>query len=169
MPVRLPLRWAILTCFSPLAPEVTSEEQYNQSVDLWSMGCLLYFMLFQRPPFYSNDDDETERRAAAGVYVLPKDVPISPEVADLLSKLLEKDPAKRLTAEQALQHPWIVNKQNSVPDSPRKELKLSSEEILNVLTLLFSPLSSHLSFDLHWTTSLILKETSTQVHLPRKG
>jgi len=89
------------------APEVTSEDPYSMEVDLWSVGCIVYFLLFARPPFYAKDDKEIERLVAAGRFVFPEKIPVSEEVKDLITKLLERDPKKRLTATEALKHPWF--------------------------------------------------------------
>lgn len=78
------------------------------------------------PPFYSDDDDETVRLASIGRYQLPSHIQVSPHAKDLIAKvhsilffilddflckpniqLLEKDPSKRISAQQALQHPWL--------------------------------------------------------------
>lgn len=50
---RLPLTHSI-------APERLSQEQEGKAVDMWSIGCIMYFMLFGVPPFYSEKDDDEE-------------------------------------------------------------------------------------------------------------
>eukprot|EP01121_Diplochlamys_sp_Union-15-3_P000519 TRINITY_DN10454_c0_g1_i1.p1 TRINITY_DN10454_c0_g1~~TRINITY_DN10454_c0_g1_i1.p1 ORF type:complete len:286 (-),score=53.73 TRINITY_DN10454_c0_g1_i1:31-888(-) len=92
------------------APEVLLEQQYSKSVDIWSIGCVLYFMLFGRPPFYSENDEELEELAASGVFEFPVKPAVSDQAKLLISALLEKEPSKRLTASQALSHPWLKTK-----------------------------------------------------------
>ena len=56
---------------------MTEQDQYTAEVDIWSMGCVLYFMLFARPPFYADSDDEIERLASLAQYTFPTNVPVS--------------------------------------------------------------------------------------------
>lgn len=84
------------------------------AVDMWSVGCILYFMLMGIPPFYSHNkneeesDDEIFDAILEGKINFPR--PLSPLAKDLIFQLLEKDPQKRITAEQVLLHPWIYQK-----------------------------------------------------------
>jgi len=111
------------------APEVLLEEQYSKSVDIWSIGCVLYFMLFGRPPFYSEDDGELEDLATEGIYEFPEKPVVSPQAKDLISCLLEKNPSKRLTASQALTHVWVKGVEKTTDTS-----QISNENNNNLIT-----------------------------------
>ena len=93
-----------------IAPEVL-KKSYNEKCDLWSAGVLVYIILTGTPPFNGNSDAEIMKKVAAGKYSL--DIPelsnASEKAKDFISKLLTVDPAKRISAEQALQHPFIVD------------------------------------------------------------
>ena len=91
-----------------IAPEVLSRN-YTEKCDLWSCGVIMYILLTGRPPFGGNNDEEIIARIKRGKYDLSK-YPwgiISQEAKDLIKCLIEPNPTKRLSAEQALKHPWF--------------------------------------------------------------
>ena len=91
-----------------IAPEVL-KQKYNKECDLWSVGVILYMFIVGHAPFDGVDDDEITDNIQKGVY--RKDdkrwKKASKEVKDLIQKLLVYQPKKRLTALQALKHPWF--------------------------------------------------------------
>lgn len=93
-----------------IAPEVISGS-YSESCDMWSLGVLLYIMLCGQTPF-GGSDREIINKVKHGVWTFKGSAwkAVSPEAKDLVSKLMQKDPIKRLTALAALQHPWITQK-----------------------------------------------------------
>jgi len=97
------------------APERLNQDQESKAVDLWSIGCIMYFLLFGVPPFYSNKEDEEEcddeifDSVMEANVTFPEDKPISVLAKDLLLRLLEKDPTKRITADEVLMHGWIFS------------------------------------------------------------
>eukprot|EP01084_Bolivina_argentea_P028772 53437_1 len=112
------------------APEVIQNRKYNHACDMWSLGVILYTMIYGYPPFYVDPQlyGENERRAIyekiikgfepkvkdTSIYGFgpwfPDHIKTSNEVKDLISKLLQRQVRKRYTAREALTHPWIVNK-----------------------------------------------------------
>ena len=54
------------------APEVTQEKLYRKSVDMWSCGCIMYFMLYGRPPFYSEIEEEIFNQVSEGKWSFPE-------------------------------------------------------------------------------------------------
>jgi len=87
----------------------------SKAVDMWSVGCIMYFLLFGVPPFYSVKEDEDENEdeifdsVLEGTVRFPDSIIISDSAKDLILLLLEKDPAKRITIENALHHEWITS------------------------------------------------------------
>jgi len=107
------------SCGSPgyVAPEVLTCESYDKSVDLWSVGVIIYILLCGYPPFYADNAPALFKKIMDVKYDF--DDPSWDEVSDaaknLIRNLLVKDPKKRYTAEQCLQDPWVQGK--SLPDN----------------------------------------------------
>ncbi|GAV85853.1 Pkinase domain-containing protein [Cephalotus follicularis] len=95
-----------------VAPEVLMGREYDEKVDLWSAGVVLYTMLAGMPPFYGETVTEIFEAVLRGNLRFPTKVfrNVSMEAKDLLRKLICRDVSRRFSAEQALRHPWIVNR-----------------------------------------------------------
>ena len=94
------------------APEmVFSQEKYDGYLtDIWSLGICLYIMLFEQLPFIKGEQTDREsfyRDLKNEELIFPEDDEVSKELKDLLKKILEKNPNKRITLEQIKQHPWL--------------------------------------------------------------
>lgn len=118
-------------CGTPgyVAPEVLRQENYTKAVDLWSLGVILYILLCGFPPFYHPKTSELYRLIKKGEYDFPAPywTDVSDSAKDLITKLLQVDPKKRLTAEEVLKHPWVQGstaKKEAFPSSHTLRLKL---------------------------------------------
>ncbi|KAJ3125904.1 hypothetical protein HK100_010541, partial [Physocladia obscura] len=94
-------------CGTPnyISPEIVSRQPYGLSSDLWSLGCMLVTMLTGKPPFDSQAVKSTLDKVSRVEYYLPDS--ISDDAKDLISRLLMKDPKKRLTLRDILSHKWF--------------------------------------------------------------
>ncbi|XP_062062439.1 serine/threonine-protein kinase ULK3 isoform X1 [Lepus europaeus] len=95
---------------SPLymAPEMVCRRQYDARVDLWSVGVILYEALFGKPPFASRSFSELEEKIRSSrVIELPLRPPLSRDCRDLLQRLLERDPSRRISFQDFFAHPWV--------------------------------------------------------------
>jgi len=105
-------------CGSPqyVAPEVLGVgdglKEYSPAVDMWSVGVILFILLSGYSPFDDDNDAVLFEKIKSGNY--DADDPIWDNVSDggkdLVEKLLTVDAEKRLTAEEALNHPWVQEK-----------------------------------------------------------
>ncbi|KZV43575.1 phosphoenolpyruvate carboxylase kinase 1-like [Dorcoceras hygrometricum] len=94
-----------------VAPEVVAGREYNEKVDIWSAGVILYIMLSGIPPFYGDSATEIFESVLRANLRFPKSyfASASCEVKDLLRQMLCKDVRRRFSAEQVLAHPWITD------------------------------------------------------------
>jgi len=88
-----------------VAPEVL-EGAYDEKCDLWSCGVILYIMLSGYPPFNGLNTGKIFKKIKHALYTFSSEEwqGISEDAKDLISKLLQKDPNQRLSAEEALMH-----------------------------------------------------------------
>jgi len=100
-------------CGTPsyVAPEVLLTIGYDKEVDLWSIGVITYILLCGFPPFYNETLHKLFEEIMQAQYDFPEEywAHISDEAKDFVSKLLVANPMKRMTASQALKHPWLAN------------------------------------------------------------
>jgi Protein kinase domain len=110
-----------------VAREIVTTESYNTLADMWSVGVLMYQMLSSRLPFEGSQTKSVLFAILGGEYSFPSPEfdAISPEAKDLITKLICVDVSNRLSASQALQHPWIVNGGHHAPIDNRVVRKLS--------------------------------------------
>lgn len=87
------------------------KRKYDEKCDVWSCGVILYILLSGEPPFNGDNDDEIVKCVVKGDYKLPDEyfAEVTDDAKDLISKMLEYDPTKRITAAEALEHVWIKN------------------------------------------------------------
>ena len=110
---------------SYVAPEVLLEKSYNNKIDLWSLGVITYLIVSGKLPFdHRQDDQEIARQTIYEEPSFKNNIwkKISKDCIDFISKLLVKDPEKRMNIKDALEHNWILNnqlkkKRNSAIDS----------------------------------------------------
>jgi serine/threonine protein kinase len=90
--------------------EQGQHDGYDQSIDFWSLGVLIYELLAGLPPFFSEDDDEQMEMTLTAELVFPEQMfdNVSVEAQNLISWLLQRDPERRPTAEELASHPWLV-------------------------------------------------------------
>ncbi|PHZ12421.1 calcium/calmodulin dependent protein kinase 2 [Rhizopus microsporus ATCC 52813] len=102
-------------CGTPgyVAPEVLLGTGHGKPVDLWSVGVIMYTLLSGYTPFYGEDQNELFSAIMSGRYEFDDEYwsEISAEAKNLIDRLLTFDPKDRITAEEALEHPWIMNKE----------------------------------------------------------
>ncbi|KOX68222.1 Calcium/calmodulin-dependent protein kinase type II alpha chain [Melipona quadrifasciata] len=95
-----------------LSPEVLKKEPYGKPVDIWACGVILYILLVGYPPFWDEDQHRLYAQIKAGSYDYPSPEwdTVTPEAKNLINQMLTVNPSKRITASEALKHPWICVK-----------------------------------------------------------
>jgi serine/threonine protein kinase len=122
-------------------------ERFNKGLvcdapmDCWAVGVILYIMLVGLHPYdlsgVSTDADIREQLCTDPTPPLGPEMVghLSPSAVDLLSRLLETDPSKRMTASEMLEHPWITGQlQNSVQHTKRESSKVTMRSSTYILT-----------------------------------
>nr|XP_034329719.1 peripheral plasma membrane protein CASK isoform X4 [Crassostrea gigas] len=90
-----------------MAPEVVQRQPYGKPVDMWGCGVMLFILLGGYPPFVGTKDHLFEQIVKGSYHMRKQWLNISNYAKDLVSRMLEVDPEKRITVEEALQHPWV--------------------------------------------------------------
>ncbi|KAF8819885.1 hypothetical protein IE077_000625 [Cardiosporidium cionae] len=87
---------------------------YDEGCDLWSIGVIVYMLLFGVAPFKGNSPVEIILSIKRCQYTFPSIISsLSPLALSFVSRLLEKDPNERMTAEDAFHHPWMTTERSS--------------------------------------------------------
>jgi serine/threonine protein kinase len=100
-----------LRCGSPgyVAPELLEDVGYDEKADIFSAGVILYVLLSGRPAFRGYNINEILTKNKKGEVEYPAKFwdKISDKAKDLVQLLLKKNPKERISAEEALNHPWF--------------------------------------------------------------
>ncbi|TNV85162.1 hypothetical protein FGO68_gene11276 [Halteria grandinella] len=119
-----------------MAPEVI-KGSYDQTCDMWSLGVIAYCLLCGYPPFNAENDLQLFRKISKCEYefYMPEWGSVSQDAKDFIDALLQLDPKKRLTPEQALSHPWIT--MEATTQQPK--LSQASKQVLTRLAMFQKP------------------------------
>uniref|UniRef100_A0A8C2V728 calcium/calmodulin-dependent protein kinase n=1 Tax=Chinchilla lanigera TaxID=34839 RepID=A0A8C2V728_CHILA len=111
-----------------LSPEVLRKEAYGKPVDIWAcaggiLGVILYILLVGYPPFWDEDQHKLYQQIKAGAYDFPSPEwdTVTPEAKNLINQMLTINPAKRITAHEALKHPWVCQRSTVASMMHRQE------------------------------------------------
>eukprot|EP00794_Sanderia_malayensis_P006097 gene6097-6801_t len=102
-------------CGTPgyIAPEVLVQKEYGRPVDMWAIGVITYILLCGYPPFYDEQDFLLYQQILRCDYEFesPYWDDISNGAQNFIKKLMDKEPDRRLTGEEALKDPWVCGEQ----------------------------------------------------------
>ncbi|KAJ2773075.1 Calcium/calmodulin-dependent protein kinase type I, partial [Coemansia nantahalensis] len=112
-------------CGTPgyMAPEMVQRLGHGKPVDMWAVGVITYFALSGRNPFQRHNRAAEIQAIVAGAYEFApahRWAGVSAAARDFISSLLVVDPAKRMTAQQALKHPWLRNRASCSKQAARE-------------------------------------------------
>uniref|UniRef100_A0A671W3M1 Serine/threonine-protein kinase n=1 Tax=Sparus aurata TaxID=8175 RepID=A0A671W3M1_SPAAU len=94
-----------------LAPEVLRNKGYNRSLDMWSVGVIIYVSLSGTFPFNEDEDINDQIQNAAFMYPPHPWKKVSQEAIDLINNLLQVKMRKRYSVDKTLSHPWLQDYQ----------------------------------------------------------
>jgi serine/threonine protein kinase len=106
-----------------MAPEVIKGHNYNEKVDVWSIGVITYMLISGRNPFPGATKEDVKLLITRPEPVdldTPKLAMMSLQAKDFIMKSMEKEPRRRASAKQLLDHPWI---KEMISQRPSKEVK----------------------------------------------
>ena len=108
----LPLEQMKSACgtLSYVAPEVLTMQGYGKEADLWSVGVIMHLVLCGKLPFDGLDQNDIIRKTINDPINQKSSVwkKLSPDCTALLLRMLCKDPSRRITAREALKHPFVT-------------------------------------------------------------
>jgi polo-like kinase 1 len=105
-------------CGTPnyIAPEIIAGKSHSFEVDVWSLGVIMFTMLFGKPPFETKDVKSTYRKIRHGDYSFPShSAHVSKEARSLVASILQLNPEKRPTLDEMLCHEWFTGYSAVIP------------------------------------------------------
>ena len=113
-----------------MAPEIVGSEMYDFSVDIWSLGILLYELIMGHSPFRSKSkkDRNIMIKIKKHDLVFDKDKNISKECIDLINRLLDVNPETRLKIKDIFEHPFILANENKIKNNKISHNKESLDD-----------------------------------------
>eukprot|EP01059_Diplonema_ambulator_P031324 TRINITY_DN5703_c0_g2_i1.p1 TRINITY_DN5703_c0_g2~~TRINITY_DN5703_c0_g2_i1.p1 ORF type:complete len:558 (+),score=158.70 TRINITY_DN5703_c0_g2_i1:484-2157(+) len=112
-------------CGTPryISPEVLNAglfqkiKGYGKTCDMWATGVIAYILLFGKAPFYHRDRNQLWHHITNGIWALPPEADkLSPEAVDFIQNLIVVDRRKRFTVTEAINHPFIVDRNKTKED-----------------------------------------------------
>ena len=117
--------WIIWSVLSHYSVNVTLQG-YDAACDVWSLGVLLFTMLAGETPFASGPEDSAEdilQRIGKGEYDMDSGNwgTVSSLAKDVVSKMLDVNPSRRITTRQILAHPWMTSRNQPTTNLLRQD------------------------------------------------
>ena len=107
------------------APEILKGEDYNEKSDLWSMGVIIYVLLYKHYPYEGSDEETILNNIKSGGQILEKTE--NSDLNDLIRQLLIEDPEKRITWEEYFNHPLFIKKEKKKKTDFRIDYELGDK------------------------------------------
>lgn len=117
-------------CGTPgyVAPEIAMKQPYDEKVDVWSIGVLLYEFLVGNPPFDAPSQDATFNRIVSVDLKFPSDPSIADDARDLIRKFLVRKPSLRIPLKDVANHPWVLRCLSKNNDKPVEKKNASTND-----------------------------------------
>jgi len=148
-----------------MAPEIVGSETYDYSVDIWSLGILLYEMLFGHSPFKGNDTNNIIQNIKTHELNYDENnKKISNSCKDLIQKLLNMNPQKRLKIKDILEHPFIKKHTKKFSNNKKLSSSINEDKIKNRLSKNLNDVNNNMSnnkIEIGHITNKTLKRSNT--------
>ncbi|XP_050299259.1 calcium/calmodulin-dependent protein kinase kinase 1 isoform X2 [Anthonomus grandis grandis] len=125
--------------FTP--PEAVGEERSSgfsgKCTDIWAMGITLYAFVYGHVPFHNENIIGLYSKIRHQAVTFPESPVISEDLKDLITKMLVKDPSKRITMAEIKEHPWLTkNGQHPLPSEEENchLVEVTEEDVAQVIT-----------------------------------
>ena len=133
------------SCGTPafLAPEILLDDPYDPFMtDIWSCGVVLYVMVSGFFPFAGINETQLHENILNGEFHRINNA--SNELMDLINKILELDPKKRINVDEILNHPWLkIEKYDNNPKHTQKDLLYKNDLFTNAEKIIYSKLRTN--------------------------
>ncbi len=156
-----------------ISPEMLEHAGYDTKSDMFSVGVVLFNMLTGRQPFFGRNDDERRNCILTQEPVIPKEI-TNPYLIDILKGLMEKDPEKRLSVQEAKMHPWIqeyINlhqqqtvKKEFVPNLSDSKNHNNLLKITNIKNIVWMNMLSYLNIEVAFKIRNYLLDNISEVN-----
>ena len=109
-----------VSCGTPeyVSPEIVKKKPYNEKVDIWGIGVLIFELVFGYPPFSSNFNEERFNNIKERKINWPKDIN-DKDVKDLIEKILVINPNERMSLDKIELHPWLYDTYNKMKENKK--------------------------------------------------
>lgn len=115
-----------------MPPELLSKKNIvaSPALDVWALGCILYYMVLGKLPFRGDHLEDIKRKIIKEKHTYPADAGISPEVRDLIDRMLEKEPEKRASIYEISDHAWSNNRAFTDEEKAKIKERIEAELVL---------------------------------------
>jgi len=150
-------------CGTPnyIAPEIIGKQGHSYEVDIWALGIILYTILIGYSPFGTTEIVSTYKRIQSGVYEFPKDIHISREAKDLITRILNLNPFKRPTLDQILEHRFISGHSTPALMSPSTFNNIPLEPLVKQYSEPLLSINNNNHYMTYRSNRFTFKESST--------
>ena len=117
-------------CGTPeyVSPEMVKKYPYNEKVDIWGIGVLIFELLFGYPPFSSNFNEDRYNNIKEGKINWPQEIN-DKDAKDLIGKILKINPNERLSLEEIEKHPWLISTYNKMKEDKQTNDTFENKEL----------------------------------------
>ena len=155
-------------CGTPeyVSPEVIKKYPYNEKVDIWGIGVLIFELVFGYPPFTSNFNEDRFNNIKEGKINWPKDLN-DMELKDLIGKILKVNPKDRISLDEIEKHQWLFDTYKKMKEEKKTNDTFENKE--KSQTEIYKSNIMHNGISKLFNSSKILPKLNSYVALENDG